>query len=171
MADEDRSPLDPVEQRQWYALSYLMVRLPAELDAYMQRVAGISHFEYLVLSGLAAVPGRTQRMSDLARYTASALPRLSNVITRLEKRGWVQRRPDPHDGRFTLAALTPDGLAKVHEVMPDHVSEVRRVVLDPLTKAQRRDVAAAAQRILQTIDPTTPTMDECVVLSEGTVEQ
>ncbi|MET7333049.1 MarR family winged helix-turn-helix transcriptional regulator [Nonomuraea sp. NPDC005650] len=153
--------LDAEEQRNWYALAYALIRLPAALDAQMQRDAGISHFEYLVLSGLSMMPERTQRMSELAVHTASALSRLSNVVIRLEKRGWVSRRPDPADGRVTLATLTEDGWAKVTAAAPAHVEEVRRLVFDPLTKAQQQQMGRIAQRILKVIDPDTPTIEDC----------
>ncbi|MEV6040956.1 MarR family winged helix-turn-helix transcriptional regulator [Nonomuraea sp. NPDC051941] len=153
--------LDAEEQQNWYALAYALIRLPAALDAQMQRDAGISHFEYLVLSGLSMMPERTQRMSELAVYTASTLSRLSNVVIRLEKRGWVSRRPDPADGRYTLATLTEDGWAKVTEAAPAHVAEVRRLVFDPLTKAQQQQMGRIAQRVLKAIDPDTPSIEDC----------
>jgi DNA-binding MarR family transcriptional regulator len=34
---------------------------------------------------------------------------VTNAIDRLEARGLVERRPNPHDGRGTLAALTASG--------------------------------------------------------------
>ncbi|MET9243215.1 MarR family winged helix-turn-helix transcriptional regulator [Nonomuraea sp. NPDC003709] len=153
--------LDAGEQQNWYALAYALIRLPAALDAQMQRDAGISHFEYLVLSGLSMMPERTQRMSELAVHTASTLSRLSNVVIRLEKRGWVSRRPDPADGRYTLATLTEDGWAKVTEAAPAHVAEVRRLVFDPLTKAQQQQMGRIAQRVLKAIDPDTPSIEDC----------
>lgn len=159
---DDPRWLDGDEQRSWYALAYLLIRLPAELDAQMQREAGISHFEYLVLSALSMLPGRTQRMSDLAQNTASALSRLSNVIGKLEKRGWVCRAPDPADGRYTLVTLTEDGWAKVTATAPAHVSEVRRLVFDPLTTAQHRQMGRIAERVLKAIDPTMPSIDDCL---------
>jgi len=153
--------LDTEEQRNWYALAYLLIRLPAALDAQMQRDAGMSHFEYLVLSGLSMMPGRAQRMSDLALYTASTLSRLSNVVTRLEKRGWVCRTPDPTDGRYTIASLTDEGWAKTTASAPAHVSEVRRLVFDPLTKTQEQQMGRIAQRVLKAIDPGTPRIEDC----------
>ncbi|MEV0386307.1 MarR family transcriptional regulator [Nonomuraea sp. NPDC050643] len=153
--------LDAEEQRHWYALAYALIRLPAALDTQMQRDAGLSHFEYLVLSGLSMMPERTQRMSDLAVNTASTLSRLSNVVIRLEKRGWVSRRPDPSDGRVTLVTLTEDGWTKVTGAAPAHVAEVRRLVFDPLTKAQQQQMGRIAQRILKTIDPEMPRIEDC----------
>jgi DNA-binding MarR family transcriptional regulator len=153
--------LDAGEQQNWYALAYSLIRLPAALDAQMQRDAGISYFEYLVLSGLSMMPDRTQRMSELAVYTASTLSRLSNVVARLEKRGWVRRAPDPADGRYTLAALTEEGWAMVTASAPAHVNEIRRLVFDPLTKAQQQQVGRIAQRILKALDPDVPRIEDC----------
>jgi DNA-binding MarR family transcriptional regulator len=119
----------------------------------MQRDAGISHYEYFVLAGLSMAAGRTLRMSDLAVFTQGTLARLSNVVAQLEKRGWGRRAPDPADGRCTLAILTEQGWAKVAQSAPGHVEEVRRIVFDPLTKAQQRQLQEISRRILRAIDP------------------
>ncbi|MFB6931995.1 MarR family winged helix-turn-helix transcriptional regulator [Streptomyces chartreusis] len=149
--------LDPDEQQQWYAFAYVLTQLPAALEARMQHAAGIAHFEYVVLSALSMAPERTLRMSELAQYAGSTLSRLSNVVIRLEKRGWVQRRPDPSDGRATLATLTDDGMDKVTAAAPSHVDAVRRLVFDPLTKAQQRQLGTVSQRILGALDAPCPT--------------
>ncbi|WP_433205994.1 MarR family winged helix-turn-helix transcriptional regulator [Nocardia sp. CA-107356] len=149
--------LDVDEQRQWYAFAYMLTLLPAALEAQMQRDSGIGHFDYLVLSSLSMAPEHTLRMSELAQYTGSTLSRLSNVVSRLEKRDWVHRRPDPADGRYTLATLTGDGLNKVTSAAPGHVGEVRRRVFDPLTKAQQRQLGAISQRILDALRAPCPT--------------
>jgi DNA-binding MarR family transcriptional regulator len=99
-------------------------------------------------------------MSDLADFSDSTLSRLSNVVARLEKRGWVRRTPDPADGRYTLAILTDKGWAKVVETAPGHVEEVRRVVFAPLTKAQQHQLGAVCRRILGAIDPAACTPEE-----------
>jgi len=145
--------LDPVEQQAWRALAKTLERLPAALDAQLRRDAGISHFEYQVLALLSEAPGRTLRMSELAKWAGSSLPRLSQVVTRLEQRGWVRRTPDPADGRYTLATLTGQGRAKVTQAAPGHVQEVRRLVFDPLTKAQSRQLREIGRRITRAIDP------------------
>jgi DNA-binding MarR family transcriptional regulator len=82
-----------------------------------------------------------------------SLPRLSQVVARQEQRGWVRRTPDPADGRYTLATLTGPGIAKLTQAAPGHVQEVRRLVLDPLTKTQTRQLREIGQRISRAIDP------------------
>jgi DNA-binding MarR family transcriptional regulator len=144
--------LDPEEQQAWRALASALVRLPAALDAQLHRDAGISHFEYQVLALLSEAPGRTLRMSALAAQAGGSLPRLSQVVARLEQRGWVRRAPDPADGRYTLATLTGQGQAKVTQAAPGHAQEVRRLVLDPLTKTQSRQLREISRRITRAID-------------------
>ncbi|AOT04398.1 MarR family winged helix-turn-helix transcriptional regulator [Arthrobacter sp. U41] len=145
--------LSAEERQAWLTLVGVMIRLPSALDAQLQRDAGLSHFEYMVLARLSEASGRTRRMSELAGFTESGLPRLSQVVSRLEKRGWVRRSPDPTDGRITLATLTEDGWEKVVQTAPGHVAAVRTLVFDPLTRAQSRQLGGIGQRILRSVDP------------------
>lgn len=147
--------LDAQERQVWDALVAILVRLPAALDAQLRRDAGITHFEYQVLAILSESPERTLRMSDLAGRVESALPRLSQVVARLEKRGWVTRTPDPDDGRYTLASLSDEGMAKVVETAPGHVATVRSLVFDPLTKTQLRQLQEGGRRITKAIEDAT----------------
>ncbi|GAA1878967.1 MarR family winged helix-turn-helix transcriptional regulator [Streptantibioticus ferralitis] len=151
-ADEPRW-LNDEERESWLALVSMLIRLSAALDTQLQRDAGISHFEYQVLSGLSMSPERTLRMSELALFADGSLSRLSHVIKRLEKRGWVYRTPDPADGRYTLAVLTDAGWEKVVATAPGHVAEVRRLLFDPLTKAQQRQLREIGHRVNSAIGP------------------
>jgi DNA-binding MarR family transcriptional regulator len=92
-------------------------------------------------------------MSVLATTTGSSLPRLSQAVARLEKRGWLARRPDPDDGRYTLALLTAAGRRQLQDVAPAHVDTVRKVVFDRLTQSQTRQLGAICQRILDGLPP------------------
>ncbi len=148
--------LDASEQQAWLALASALIRLPAALEAQLQRDAGIGHFEYQVLSMLSMAPQRTLRMSVLALLAEGSLPRLSQVVGRLEQRGWVRRTPDHADGRYTLAILTDQGWAKVVQAAPGHVETVRRLVFDPLTKAQIWQLRDIGRRIVRAIDPDDP---------------
>ncbi len=140
----------------WLPLIGVMIKLPAALNEQLQRDAEISHFEFWALMGLCLHEGHSARMSDLAVLTNGSLSRLSQVISRLEKRGWVRRAPDPTDGRCTLAILTGDGWEKFVGSFEAHTEEIRRLVFDPLTKAQTRQLSEIGHRILRTIDPSKP---------------
>jgi len=89
----------------------------------------------------------------LAAFAEGSLSRLSQVVAKLETLGWIERRPDPADGRYTLPTLTDSGSDKVVASAPGHVAEVRRLVFDQLTKAQQRQLREIGRRVVRAIDP------------------
>lgn len=135
----------------WSALATVLEWLPSALDAQLLRDSDLTHFEYGILFALADAPARTLRMSVLAGYANSSLSRLSRAASRLEAKGWVRREPDPSDGRYTLAILTPLGSERFEQASPGHVRTVNRLVLDPLTQAQARQLREISRRIMQAI--------------------
>jgi DNA-binding MarR family transcriptional regulator len=145
--------LDGDEQRIWAQLSTMILRLQPVLSAQLQREFGISHFEYLIMARLSEAPGSKLRMSVLATTSGSSLPRLSQAVARLEKRGWLSRQPDPEDGRYTLAVLTKTGHQRLQEMAPSHVDTVREFVFDRLTPNQTRQLGTICQRILDGLPP------------------
>ncbi|MFD4135361.1 MarR family winged helix-turn-helix transcriptional regulator [Streptomyces goshikiensis] len=145
--------LNADERQTWLSLTAMVINLSNALDTQLLRDAQISHFEYQVLATLSEAAERTMRMSELAVLTNGSLSRLSHVVKRLEKQGWVRRTPDPDNGRYTLAVLTETGWDKVVATAPGHVEEVRRLVFDPLTQAQQRSLGAIGHRVNQAVDP------------------
>jgi len=152
MNDEsDRSPLTGDDLATWAALATVLEWLPPALDAGLARDVDLTHFEYGILYALATSPERTLRMSVLAGYANSSLSRLSRAATRLEGRGWISRTRDPADGRSTLALLTTQGLEVFERATPLHEQNVRALVLDPLTSAQKQQLRAIGERIQRAI--------------------
>ncbi len=148
MANSDDVPwLDSDELEVWLSLVGVVIRLPAALDAQLRRDAGLSHFEYQILAVLSMTETRTMPMSDMADFTESSLSRLSHACRRLESQGWVNRAPDPDDGRVTLATLTDSGYAKIVDAAPGHVRTVRSLVFDPLTKQQVKQLGQVLARV------------------------
>lgn len=139
--------LSEEEQAAWLALLRLLTWLPAAVDRQLERDAEITNFEYGVLHGLSISPHRSLRISDLAAEVNGTLSRLSKVLDRLEKRGWVVRRPCPTDGRYTLAELTDAGQEKLADSAPAHVEYVRELVFGRLTATQVRQLNAIAAKI------------------------
>ncbi|QGG42932.1 MarR family winged helix-turn-helix transcriptional regulator [Aeromicrobium yanjiei] len=148
---ESPADLSGEDLEAWSALATVLEWLPAALDAQLQRDAGLTHFEYGLMYALARSPEQTLRMSVLAGYANSSLSRLSRAASRLETRGWLRRIPDPADGRYTLAILTDRGRRTVDDAAPGHVATVRRLVLDPLTRAQVEQLREISRRITGTI--------------------
>lgn len=145
--------LDEDEAAAWLRLAAVVELLPGVLDSQLRRQAGLTHFEYVVLAMLAGAPERTLRMSALALQTNATLPRLSHVVSRLQTRGLLVRRPCPEDGRAANVTLTETGAATLTEATPGHVATVRRHVLDALTPDQLTQLTAITDALLDTIDP------------------
>ncbi|UMP05382.1 MarR family winged helix-turn-helix transcriptional regulator [Amycolatopsis sp. EV170708-02-1] len=139
--------LTPAEKEAWTGLVSLVLLLPGRLESPLQHDAGLTLFEYLALSHISEAPERRLRMSELAYLASGSLSRLSNVVKRFEQRGWVERTPDPADGRYTLAVLTDDGYDVVAAAAPTHVRSVRELVLDPLTAEDQRALARIAAKL------------------------
>jgi DNA-binding MarR family transcriptional regulator len=147
--------LNEEDREAWVPFVTMLWWLPAAIDDQLQRDSGLSHFEYGILAALSGADAATLRMSELAIYAHGSLSRLSRAVARLEGRGWVTRKPDPTDGRYTLATLTDDGRAVVVEAAPGHIEFVNRLVFDVLTKSQTRQLEIIARRILNAIDTET----------------
>ncbi|GGT25774.1 MarR family winged helix-turn-helix transcriptional regulator [Nonomuraea spiralis] len=140
--------LSPDQQRDWRALIALIMTLPPALDAQLKRDGGVNGFEYHVLAALSEAPHRTLVLSNLAALAQGSLSRVSHAITRLERAGWVERRSLPNrGGRHTEARLTDAGFAKLEEIVPGHVREARRLVVDALTPEQLAALGDAARAI------------------------
>jgi DNA-binding MarR family transcriptional regulator len=148
--------LHDVERDAWLSLIGVIIRLPASLDTQLQRDAGLSHFEYIVMVNLSNAEGHVLRMSQLAALCHSSLSRLSHVVARLERRSWLRRDPCPDDGRATLATLTDEGFAKLASAAPGHVDAVREYVIDALDPEQLRQLTAIGETILGRLDGDIP---------------
>ena len=144
--------LSPEQLDDWLDLAAVMIRLPSALESQLQKDADLSQFEYFVMAHLSESPGREARMSELAMMANGSLSRLSHVVSRLERRGYVVRRQSPDDGRATLAHLTDDGFAKLADSAPGHVRRVRELVVDALTPEQLEALGAACRVVLERID-------------------
>jgi DNA-binding MarR family transcriptional regulator len=144
--------LDAEQQAAWRAVVHLFTKLPPALESDLQSTAGLTLYEYTVLALLSEADASTLQMSELAAGTFSSLSRLSHVVSRLERRGWVTRQACPGDGRATQAVLTESGLAKVAGAAPDHVRAVRELVVDAITPAQLRQLGAAAAKVGQRVE-------------------
>jgi DNA-binding MarR family transcriptional regulator len=144
--------LSAEEMAAWRKFVAVVQLLPGALDTQLQRDADLSHFEYFVMAILSEAPSRTLRMTRLALETNATLPRLSHVIARLEKRGYVKRSPCEEDRRATNATLTASGWEKVVASAPGHVGAVRDAVVDPLDARDIADLDRIMGRMLARLD-------------------
>ncbi len=89
---------------------------------------GLRYADYAVLATL-RVAGEPYRMSP-SRLQATMLftsGGVSNLLRRVEKKGYVRRLADPADGRGILVELTEKGFALAEAAMADHAAVERRL--------------------------------------------
>ena len=144
--------LDDDQQQAWRHVVGLFMTLPSVIDSDLQRSAGMTLYEYLVLASLSEVPDEMLQMSDLAHRANSTLSRLSHLISRLEKRGWVVKRPCENDRRASTVALTAAGKKKIRGAAPGHARLVQQLVVQPLSPAQLEQLGEAAAAVVKAID-------------------
>jgi DNA-binding MarR family transcriptional regulator len=145
--------MSATESRAWLSLMAVAELLPTALDSQLKSDAGLSHFEFVVCSVLKQAAQNTMRVKDLAASTNSTLPRLSKVVSRIEKRGLVERLADETDGRAINVQLTQQGRKILVRAMPTHIDYVRSLVLDCLTEEQLEQLAAALEPLVARLDP------------------
>jgi DNA-binding MarR family transcriptional regulator len=63
------------------------------------------------------------RLTDLAARAAMTHQSMGELVASLERGGWVERRPDPTDGRARLVCLTPAGRDLVIRGL-HHIAEI-----------------------------------------------
>jgi DNA-binding MarR family transcriptional regulator len=94
----------------------------------------------------------TTTMSNLAARTNSSLSRLSHVISKLEKRGWVERTRSETSGRVKMVTMTDKGYAVLVEAAPTHVEFVHSLIYDGLTEEDVESLRRLMTHVLQRIE-------------------
>ncbi|MGW2250285.1 MarR family winged helix-turn-helix transcriptional regulator [Kitasatospora sp. NPDC001660] len=85
--------------------------------------------QYAVLDALELEPGADQRtVGELASLDKATM---AEMVSRLVRRGLVQRRRDPSDGRRNLLSLSPAGQDLLHRSAAG-VAKVQQLLLAPL---------------------------------------
>jgi DNA-binding MarR family transcriptional regulator len=68
------------------------------------------------------------RVADLASAFAIGVGTTSKIVDRLEKEGWLERRPNPANRRSSLLALTPAGDAVVSRAEPAWQAAIQEIL-------------------------------------------
>jgi DNA-binding MarR family transcriptional regulator len=105
---------------------------------------------------LAVLDGAGQPLSPttIAERLIVTTASVTSLLDTLERRGLVERHPDPTDRRKLLIKITPDGKALVDRFLPEVVA-LQTAALAPLAEAQRRqlvDILATLGAGLSTLD-------------------
>ena len=109
---------------------------------------GVRYADYAVLATL-RVAGDPYRLSP-SRLQATMLftsGGVSNLLQRVERKGYVRRLADPADGRGILVELTQKGFALAEAAMADHAAVERRLCA-MLNADEQDDLARLLSRMI-----------------------
>jgi DNA-binding MarR family transcriptional regulator len=130
----------------WSGILRLHAQLVPVIDRDVAVGAGLPLSWYDVMLELSAAPKHRLRMLDLGEAVVLSRTRVSRVVDELVEAGFVNRVPNPHDGRSAFAELTPAGRAAFRRAVPVYLESIRRHLGERLSS---RD-ATAFRRILDT---------------------
>ncbi len=102
----------------------------------LQREAGLSLAENLVLCQVAMAPATRLRMVEIADLLSIGKSAVTKSVDRLEERGWVARHRDAGDRRTVHATLTPAGAVVFRRAQPVFAEAVTSHLSGPLTAAE-----------------------------------
>src|SRR5690606_1554712 len=128
--------LDKRELRAWRSLQFMQMRLEGELARSLAADSGLSYPDYLVLVALTDRPDGPMRLFELGEVLGWEKSRASHQVTRMVKRGLVDKARCESDGRGAHVAITSQGRQAIEAAAPGHVAAVRRLFIDRLTPAQ-----------------------------------
>src|SRR6478736_8243445 len=140
--------LSAQEEHLWRGWTQLNTELSATLQRELQADAQLSGSDYEVLVHLTDSPEGRVRVSDLARLLQWERSRVSHHLTRMERRGLVERTECLEDGRGAFIGVTVAGRAAIEHAAPGHVAAVRRLVFDLLDEKDTAALGAAIDKML-----------------------
>jgi DNA-binding MarR family transcriptional regulator len=144
------------EQRAWRAYLRAGSLLTARLNRMLQADCGLSLPEYEVLVQLSEAPRGKLRPFQLGLALDWEQSRLSHMLSRMGRRGFVVRQDCAGDRRGAEVALTAAGRAAIESAAPGHVAAVRRLVFDQMDSEQAVAFGQVFEAILAGLENSGP---------------
>ncbi|MGD9987284.1 MarR family winged helix-turn-helix transcriptional regulator [Pseudonocardia sp.] len=143
--------LDAREQRAWRGYIAMQAQLNAELHRRMQAESGLSLADFDVLVALTDRTPERMRVLELAQALQWEKSRLSHHLSRMQRRGLIEREDCPDDARGAFVLLSAEGRRAIEAAAPPHVAAVRELVFDGLDDADVDALARIADAVLARI--------------------
>ena len=149
----DATNVSPAEWDAWRSFTTMRRSLDRALERNLQSTGEISAPDYELLIALFEAPDKTMRARDLAVRVGWERSRVSHQVTRMTKRGLLERTECDTDGRGTWVGLTAAGRRAVLSSMRDHAAVIREYFFDVLTSEEIATLQSLSERVLATIEP------------------
>ncbi len=149
--------LDEPEQRAWRALMTMQDGLSEFLDRQLRAKFGLSNADYQVLAHLSEAPEGRLRSFELGHLLRWEKSRLSQHLGRMQNRGLVSRQRCLTDQRGAVIAITRQGRNLIKAAAPQHVADVRAVLIDHLSATELEMLATIGDKVRERL--ATPDQD------------
>jgi DNA-binding MarR family transcriptional regulator len=143
--------LDENEERTWRSFQVMQSRLTALLARDLSAYSSLSYQDYVVLVALTDQPDGSMRLFQLGNLMGWEKSRLSHQVSRMAKRGLVEKRKCGSDRRGAYVCVTQEGRDEISAAAPSHLEAVRRLFIDRLTPAQLAGVSEVAEVVLAAV--------------------
>jgi DNA-binding MarR family transcriptional regulator len=143
------------QQAAWRGLLRMTSRLNALLNHQLQEAHGLSLADYDVLVPLSEASDERLRVFEIAQTLSWEQSRLSHHLTRMRRRGLIERQECPTDHRGAYVVLTEAGRAAITATAPGHADLVRHLVFDGLTPGQVATLTEVTAHVLGRLVPET----------------
>jgi DNA-binding MarR family transcriptional regulator len=130
-------------------MSEVVDRVRIALNRDLQRGAGLTLADNLVLCQVAMAPGKRLRMADIAGLLTIGKSAVTKTVDRLEERGLIARHRDSADRRTVFAALTAAGENAFAAAQPEFTGAVERHFAGQLNETEIRQLRHLSERVLQ----------------------
>lgn len=125
---------DRNEVRDTFRISFLANSLVLPVYDDIKRAYGLSRGEYLLLFCLSHLPELTAQ--DVADMTGRPRNSISRAVHRMLEEGYLNRSPDPDDGRQAILRITAKG-RRLHERIVPLFVEREAAILAALSTDER----------------------------------
>jgi DNA-binding MarR family transcriptional regulator len=139
--------LDAHEQRAWRSLMAMQEGLAEFLGRSLRHQCGLSSPDYQVLAHLSEAPEGRLRSYELGEHLHWEKSRLSQHLGRMQTRGLVSRQRCATDQRGAVVTITARGSDLIAAAAPQHVADVRDVLIDQLTAAELEVLATIGDKV------------------------
>ncbi len=139
--------LDDQEQQAWRSLMAMQEGLWEFIERQLRSRCGLSGADFQVLAHLSEAPEGRLRSFELTRLLHWEKSRLSQHLGRMQTRGLVSRERCLTDRRGAVVAITSRGRELVGAAAPQHVADVRSVIIDHLSGAELATLTAIGDKV------------------------
>ena len=136
----------------WRSFLTLARAVERAMDRQLQRDSNLSGSEYEVLVPLSEAPDGALASRELLRFLGWERSRLSHLLSRMEKRGMICRKPAPRDGRGLVVELTDSGRRMIVSAAPAHLAMVREAFIDHVSPEQMQAFVAVREQVLPRLE-------------------